>query len=99
MRPPDQHSSARPFPPQIPRRVPHIYLTSGNRAELLVRCNQPGTYTLTAGYIPSAMGLPADIDVMSIRQHTVMTLRVEARHAGVAADVSGTARYGAGASH
>ena len=37
---------------QVPRAVPHIFLTSGNRAELLVRCTKPGDYILTAGRAP-----------------------------------------------
>lgn len=42
------------FPPcryvrELPRPVPHIFLPSGGRAEVLVRCARPGRYTLTAG--------------------------------------------------
>ncbi|KAI7835405.1 hypothetical protein COHA_010700 [Chlorella ohadii] len=64
---------------QVPRKVPHIYLTSGNRAELLVRCINPGNYVLTAGRYPSAMGTWVNTDVNNLVQPVVLRLSVTAR--------------------
>ena len=64
-----------PHTPQVPRMVSHIFLTSGNRAELLVRCARPGTYTLTAGRRPSPFG-PGFSNLSWFRQKVVLTLRV-----------------------
>ncbi|EFN52942.1 hypothetical protein CHLNCDRAFT_137304 [Chlorella variabilis] len=36
------------YPMKIPRTVDEVFITSGGRAEVLVRCDRPGTYTLTS---------------------------------------------------
>lgn len=54
-------------------------LTSGNRAELLVRCINPGNYVLTAGRAPSMMGTWVNTDVNNLVQPVVMHIQVTAR--------------------
>jgi len=58
---------------------PLCSLTSGNRAELLVRCINPGNYVLTAGRYPSAMGTWVNTDVNNLVQPVVLRLSVTAR--------------------
>lgn len=53
-----------------------MFLTSGNRAEVLVRCMRPGVYTLTAGRDPSPFGEPLNTNANSLKQAVVMTLAV-----------------------
>ena len=44
------------FLPLMPRQVDHIFLSAAGRAEVLVRCDAPGKYVLTAGRRPSPFG-------------------------------------------
>lgn len=60
----------------LPRPVEHIFLPSGGRAEVLVRCPRPGVYTLTAGRDPSPFGEPLNTNANSFKQGVVMTLVV-----------------------
>jgi FtsP/CotA-like multicopper oxidase with cupredoxin domain len=44
------------YMPQIPRATPSVYLSPANRADVLVRCAEPGNVTLASGTAPSQFG-------------------------------------------
>ncbi len=44
------------YMPQVPRATPTVYLTPANRADVLVRCAEPGNVTLASGAAPSQFG-------------------------------------------
>ena len=64
------------FLPLMPRRVDHIFLSAAARAEVLVRCDVPGKYVLTAGRRPSPFG-PGFGSSSWLQQDVVLTLDVK----------------------
>ncbi|GAB4816399.1 hypothetical protein N2152v2_003445 [Parachlorella kessleri] len=68
---------------EIPREVDHIFLSNGNRAELLVRCTAPAgkRYVLAAGAAPSQFGALFGTSfggAESLAQPVVLTMEIEA---------------------
>ncbi len=60
----------------IPRTVDHIYLASGNRAELFVRCSKPGVeYILASGVAPSPF-CGANFTSTNLINQEIATIRV-----------------------
>ena len=68
---------------EIPRQVDHIFLSNGNRAELLVKCTAPAgkRYALAASAGPSQFGAlfrSSFGGAESLVQPVVLTIEVEA---------------------
>ncbi len=72
---------------EIPRQVDHIFLSNGNRGELLVKCTgTPGQrYVLAAGAEPSPFGANFSTSgggLESLVQPVVVTIEIEATEVG-----------------
>ena len=70
----------------IPRRTDFIFLSAGNRAEVLVRCTGPPgkEYVLSSGHAPLPIGGGSDFQAstMSFNQSTMATIRMSENTSG-----------------
>lgn len=88
-RPPTLSPPTGLYLPKVPRLVPMIFLSAGNRAEAFMRCNKPGDYFVAAGHDPSPFVIdPTDTSMDDPTTGALLGQRLRAVHRGAVAEAA-----------